>query len=166
MAYFTRNKMIRLALSMYEEIEWFREGPTDDRAKDLHVLIACQQRSLVLGEYMESMGMDYSDIVSIIEDGCNILYDMAENLDDPYFVMEGRLAFLNKCARLVQEIENRIVEITSIDVYDFRGLTSTKKESLLVEKEINRLIDNCIMQTAEPIEIGMEICQPLVVGTY
>lgn len=165
MAYFTRTKMIQMALEMYNANKRFMYGGTDDRSGDLKVLIECQQKALVLGEYLETFGMDYSVIVSAIEEYCNHVYEIAENLANDEVVVEHYNRITGVLARIVQLIEDKIVEISSIDVYDFRGLVSTNKEKILVENEINRLIDQCLGQSGSIVETE-EYYRPIMVGTY
>ena len=80
MAYFTRNKMLTMVLELYTANHRFAQGGTGDDAADLQVLIGCQQKALVLGEYLESMGMDYSDIVEKFENYCNLSYIMVQSI--------------------------------------------------------------------------------------
>ena len=165
MAYFTRNKMLTMVLELYTANTRFAQGGTGDDAEDLKVLIACQQKALVLGEYLESMGMDYSDIVEKFENYCNMVYDISENLNDAVLVMDHKVGIEMVLSDILNEIENRIVEIRSIDVYDFRGLVTAPGEKKIVSGEINRLIDSCL-QSAGPLEEGEEMYRPLVIGTY
>ncbi len=165
MAYFTRNKMLTMVLELYTANNRFAQGRTGDDSADLQVLIGCQQKALVLGEYLESMGMDYSDIVEKFEKYCNMIYDISENLNDTVLVMDHKAAITNVLSDILQDIENRIVEIKSIDIYDFRGLVDAPGEKTIVSKEINRLIDACL-NSAGPLSEGEEMYRPLVVGTY
>ena len=165
MAYFTRNKMLTMILELYTANIRFAAGGTGDDAADLKVLIGCQQKALVLGEYLESMGMDYSDIVEKFENYCNLIYDISENLNDTVLVMDNKAKLDMVINDLLREIENRIVEIRSIDVYDFRGLVDAPGEKEIVSGEINRLIDACL-SSAGPLEEGEEMYRPLIVGTY
>ena len=165
MAYFTRNKMETMVLELYSANTRFANGGTDDYEGDLRVLIECQQKALVLGEYLESMGMDYSDIVEKFENYCNLIYDISENLNDTVLVMDHKAKIDMVINDLLTEIENRIVEIRSIDVYDFRGLVDAPGEKAIVSGEINRLIDACL-SSAGPLEEGEEMYRPLVIGTY
>ena len=91
MAYFTRNKMLTMVLELYTANHRFAQGGTGDDAADLQVLIGCQQKALVLGEYLESMGMDYSDIVEKFENYCNMIYDISENLNDANLIIDHKL---------------------------------------------------------------------------
>ncbi|SFN76671.1 hypothetical protein SAMN04487831_103214 [Pseudobutyrivibrio sp. UC1225] len=165
MAYFTRNKMLTMVLELYTANTRFAQGGTGNDAEDLKVLIACQQKALVLGEYLESMGMDYSDIVEKFENYCNMVYDISENLSDTVLVMDRKVRIDHKICDIISEIENRIVEIRSIDIYDFRGLVDAPGEKRIVSNEINRLIDSCL-SSAGPLEEGEEMYRPLVIGTY
>ncbi len=165
MAYFTRNKMLTMVLELYTANHRFAQGGTGDDAADLRVLIGCQQKALVVGEYLESMGMDYSDIVEKFEKYCNMIYDISENLDDTKLIMDHSESIAMVLSEIIREIENRIVEIRSIDVYDFRGLVEAPGEELIVSKEINRLIDSCLNNVAGLVE-GEEMYRPLVIGTY
>ena len=164
MAYFTRNKMLTMVLELYTANHRFAQGGTGDDAADLKVLIACQQKALVLGEYLESMGMDYSDIVEHFEQYCNMIYDISENLSDTALVIDHKLDIERVLARILTEIENRIIEIRSIDVYDFRGLVDAPGEKAIVTGEINRLIDSCLSK--DGLEEGEEFYRPIVLGTY
>ncbi|MCR5415212.1 MAG: hypothetical protein K6E79_00265 [Pseudobutyrivibrio sp.] len=165
MAYFTRNKMLTMVLEMYSANSRFGQGGTGDDATDLKILIECQQKALVIGEYLESMGMDYSDIVGMFENYCNMIYDISENLHDDKLVMNCKVRIGYVLQDILTEIENRIVEIRSIDIYDFRGLVDAPGEKKIVSKEINRLIDSCL-RLAGPLDEGVEMTRPLVVGTY
>ena len=165
MAYFTRNKMLTMVLELYSANHRFAAGCTGDDADDLRVLIGCQQKALVLGEYLESMGMDYSDIVEKFENYCNLIYDISENLKDTGLVIEHKARIDCTLSDILNEIENRIVEIRSIDVYDFRGLVDAPGEKQIVSSEINRLIDACL-SSAGPLEEGEEMYRPLIIGTY
>ncbi|CBK75389.1 hypothetical protein CIY_28390 [Butyrivibrio fibrisolvens 16/4] len=165
MAYFTRNKMLTMVLELYTANHRFAQGGTGNDAEDLQVLIGCQQKALVLGEYLESMGMDYSDIVEKFENYCNMIYDISENLSDTVLVMDHKVGIEMVLSDILNEIENRIVEIRSIDVYDFRGLVTAPGEKQIVSGEINRLIDSCL-RSAGPLEEGEEMYRPLIVGTY
>jgi len=165
MAYFTRNKMLTMVLELYTANHRFAQGGTGDDAADLRALIACQQKALVLGEYLESMGMDYSDIVEKFEKYCNMIYDISENLDDKELIMDHKVQIEMVLSKILNDIENRIVEIRSIDIYDFRGLVEAPGEKLIVSKEINRLIDSCL-NSAGPLDEGEEMYRPLIVGTY
>ncbi|MBQ3774211.1 MAG: hypothetical protein II833_07475, partial [Pseudobutyrivibrio sp.] len=97
-----------------------------------------------LGEYLESMGMDYSDIVEKFEKYCNLIYDISENLNDRELVIDHKLDIEPILSSILKDIEERIIEIRSIDVYDFRGLVDAPGEKAIVSKEINRLIDSCL----------------------
>ena len=165
MAYFTRNKMLTMVLELYTVNNRFAQGGTGNDADDLQVLIGCQQKALVLGEYLESMGMDYSDIVEKFEKYCNMVYDISENLSDTVLVMDRKVKIDHKLCDIISEIENRIVEIRSIDIYDFRGLVDAPGEKRIVSSEINRLIDDCLSK-AGPLDEGEEMYRPLIVGTY
>ena len=165
MAYFTRTKMETMVLELYSANSRFANGGTDDYQGDLRVLIECQQKALVLGEYLESMGMDYSDIVEKFENYCNLIYDISENLDNRDLVIDHKLDIEPILSDILSNIENRIIEIRSIDVYDFRGLVEAPGEKAIVSKEINRLIDSCLSNVSGLIE-GEEMYRPLVVGTY
>ena len=165
MAYFTRNKMETMVLELYSANTRFANGGTDDYEGDLRVLIECQQKALVLGEYLESMGMDYSDIVEKFENYCNMIYDISENLDDTVLVMDHKVDIATVLTDILKDIEEKIIEIKSIDIYDFRGLVEAPGEKLIVSKEINRLIDSCL-NSAGPLPEGEEMYRPLVVGTY
>ena len=165
MAYFTRNKMLTMVLELYTANNRFAQGGTGNDADDLKVLIGCQQKALVLGEYLESMGMDYSDIVELFENYCNMVYDISENLNDTVLVMDRKVKIDHKLCDIISEIENRIVEIRSIDIYDFRGLVEAPGEKAIVSGEINRLIDACL-NSAGPLTEGEEMYRPLVIGTY
>lgn len=165
MAYFTRNKMLTMVLELYATNARFANGGTEDEAADLRVLIECQQKALVLGEYLETMGMDYSDIVEKFETYCNMIYDISENLDDRELVIDHKLDIEGILSKILTDIEDRIVEIKSIDVYDFRGLVDAPGEKRIVSKEINRLIDLCL-NNAGPLDEGAEMTRPLVIGTY
>ena len=165
MAYFTRNKMLTMVLELYTANHRFAQGGTGDDAADLQVLIGCQQKALVLGEYLESMGMDYSDIVEKFENYCNMIYDISENLKDTDLVMDHKVSIEMTLSDILSEIENRIIEIKSIDVYDFRGLVDAPGEKAIVAGEINRLIDSCLGKVEGLVE-GEEMYRPLVIGTY
>ena len=165
MAYFTRNKMLTMVLELYTANNRFAQGGTGDDYEDLQILIGCQQKALVLGEYLESMGMDYSDIVEKFENYCNMVYDISENLNDTVLVMDRKVNIDHKLSDIIKEIENRIVEIRSIDIYDFRGLVNAPGEKQIVSSEINRLIDACL-SSAGPLDEGEEMYRPLIVGTY
>ena len=165
MAYFTRNKMLTMVLELYTANHRFAQGGTGDDSEDLQVLIGCQQKALVLGEYLESMGMDYSDIVEKFEKYCNMIYDISENLNDRELIIDHKLDIEQVLGRILNDIEEKIVEIRSIDVYDFRGLVTAPGEKKIVSGEINRLIDSCL-QSAGPLEEGEEMYRPLIVGTY
>ena len=165
MAYFTRNKMEMMVLELYSANARFANGGTDDYQGDLRALIECQQKALVLGEYLESMGMDYSDIVEKFEKYCNLIYDISENLNDRELVIDHKLDIEPILSSILKDIEERIIEIRSIDVYDFRGLVDAPGEMAIVSKEINRLIDSCLGNVPGLTE-GEEMYRPLVVGTY
>ena len=165
MAYFTRNKMLTMVLELYTANHRFAQGSTGDDAADLQVLIGCQQKALVLGEYLESMGMDYSDIVEKFEKYCNMIYDISENLKDTALIMDHKARIDIVLSDILSEIENRIIEIRSIDVYDFRGLVEAPGEKAIVAGEINRLIDSCLGMV-EGLTEGEEMYRPLVIGTY
>ncbi len=165
MAYFTRTKMLTMVLELYTANHRFENGGTGDDATDLKVLIGCQQKALVLGEYLESMGMDYTDIVEKFEKYCNMIYDISENLNDKDLIIEHQESIAWVLSEIIQDIENRIVEIRSIDVYDFRGLVEAPGEKAIVSNEINRLIDSCLANVTGLTE-GEEMYRPLVVGTY
>jgi hypothetical protein len=165
MAYFTRNKMLTMVLELYTANHRFAQGGTGDDSADLQVLIGCQQKALVLGEYLESMGMDYSDIVERFEKYCNMVYDISENLRDTVLVMDRKVNIEIVLSDILKQIENRIVEIRSIDIYDFRGLVDAPGEKRIVSNEINRLIDSCL-NSAGPLDEGEEMYRPLIVGTY
>ncbi len=165
MAYFTRNRMETMVLELYSANARFANGGTDDYQGDLRVLIECQQKALVLGEYIESMGMDYSEIVEKFEKYCNMIYDISENLDDRELVIDHKLDIEQVLAAILTDIEDKIIEIKSIDVYDFRGLVEAPGEKDIVSKEINRLIDSCLSNVAGLVE-GEEMYRPLVIGTY
>ncbi len=165
MAYFTRNKMETMVLELYSANRRFANGGTDDYQGDLRVLIECQQKALVLGEYLESMGMDYSDIVEKFEKYCNMIYDISENLDNTVLVINHKIDIESVLTEILADIENKIIEIKSIDIYDFRGLVDAPGEKAIVSKEINRLIDSCLSKAPGEIE-GEEMYRPLVVGTY
>ena len=70
-----------------------------------------------------------------------------------------------KLSEILQDIENKIVEIRNIDIYDFRGLVEAPGEKAIVSGEINRLIDDCL-NSAGPLTEGEEMYRPLIVGTY
>ena len=165
MAYFTRNRMEMMVLELYSANSRFANGGTDDYQGDLRVLIECQQKALVLGEYLESMGMDYTEIVEKFENYCNMIYDISENLDDRDLVIDHKLDIEVVLSSILKDIENKIIEIKSIDVYDFRGLVDAPGEKDIVSKEINRLIDSCLGNVAGLVE-GEEMYRPIVVGTY
>ena len=165
MAYFTRSRMIMMGLDMYETNQRFNQGPTDNKQADLTCLIECQQKALVLGEYLETFGMDYSDIVSEIEKYCNFIYDMAENLNDTDQIIKLKFQVDYQVALLVQKFQDRIIEISSIDIFDFSNVAETKKEKVLIEKEINRLIDNCIKADGKMDE-SEEFTREILVGQY
>ena len=165
MAYFTRSKMLTMVLELYTANHRFENGATGNDSADLQVLIGCQQKALVLGEYLESMGMDYSDIVEKFENYCNMIYDISENLSDTLLVMERTESIQWKLSEIIQDIENKIVEIINIDIYDFRGLVEAPGEKAIVSGEINRLIDACL-NSAGPLTEGEEMYRPLIVGTY
>ena len=165
MAYFTRNKMLTMVLELYTANHRFAQGGTGDDAADLQVLIGCQQKALVLGEYLESMGMDYSDIVEKFENYCNMIYDISENLNDRDLIIDHKLDIEVVLSQILSDIENRIIEIKSIDVYDFRGLVEAPGEKAIVAGEINRLIDSCLGKV-EGLTEGEEMYRPLVIGTY
>ena len=165
MAYFTRNKMETMVLELYSANTRFADGGTEDYEGDLRVLIECQQKALVLGEYLESMGMDYSEIVEKFENYCNMIYDISENLDDIDLVIDHKLDIENILRDILEDIEDKIIEIKSIDIYDFRGLVEAPGEKAIVSKEINRLIDSCLGNIPGLTE-GEEMYRPLVVGTY
>ena len=165
MAYFTRNKMLTMVLELYTASHRFESGSTGDDAEDLKVLIGCQQKALVLGEYLESQGMDYTDIVEKFENYCNLIYDISENLKDTVLVIDNTEKIQWALSEILQDIENRIVEIRNIDIYDFRGLVTAPGEKAIVSGEINRLIDDCLGKVEGLIE-GEEIYRPLIVGTY
>ena len=165
MAYFTRNKMLTMVLELYTSSHRFESGSTGDDATDLKILIGCQQKALVLGEYLESMGMDYTEIVEKFEKYCNMIYDISENLSDTVFVIDRTDKIQWVLSEILQDIENKIVEIRSIDIYDFRGLVDAPGEKAIVSGEINRLIDACL-NSAGPLPEGEEMYRPLVIGTY
>lgn len=165
MAYFTRNRMEMMVLELYAANSRFANGGTDDYQGDLRVLIECQQKALVLGEYLESMGMDYTEIVEKFEKYCNMIYDISENLDDRDLVIDHKLDIEVVLSSILKDIENKIIEIKSIDVYDFRGLVEAPGEKAIVSKEINRLIDSCL-GNVEGLTEGEEMYRPIVIGTY
>ena len=165
MAYFTRNKMLTMVLELYTASHRFEAGRTGDDAEDLRVLIGCQQKALVLGEYLESQGMDYTDIVEKFEKYCNMIYDISENLKDSGLVIEHTDKIQWVLSEILQDIENRIVEIRNIDIYDFRGLVTAPGEKAIVSGEINRLIDDCLGKV-DGLTEGEEMYRPLIVGTY
>ncbi len=144
MAYFTRNKLETMVLELYSANSRFANGGTDDMQGDLRVLIECQQKALVIGEYLESMGMDYSAIVEKFEKYCNMIYDISENLDDTVLVINHKIDIETVLTDILKDIEEKIIEIKSIDIYDFRGLVDAPGEKAIVSKEINRLIDSCL----------------------
>jgi hypothetical protein len=111
------------------------------------------------------MGMDYSDIVEKFENYCNMIYDISENLDDTELVIDHKLDIECVLSDILNDIENRIIEIRSIDVYDFRGLVEAPGEKAIVAGEINRLIDSCLGMV-EGLTEGEEMYRPLVIGTY
>jgi hypothetical protein len=94
-----------------------------------------------------------------------MIYDISENLSDTVLVMDHKVGIEMVLSDILNEIENRIVEIRSIDVYDFRGLVTAPGEKQIVSGEINRLIDSCL-RSAGPLEEGEEMYRPLIVGTY
>jgi Glu-tRNA(Gln) amidotransferase subunit E-like FAD-binding protein len=157
--------METMVLELYSANTRFANGGTDDYEGDLRVLIECQQKALVLGEYLESMGMDYSDIVEKFENYCNMIYDISENLDDTVLVMDHKVDIAQVLTDILKDIEEKIIEIKSIDIYDFRGLVDAPGEKAIVSKEINRLIDSCLGNVPGLTE-GEEMYRPLVVGTY
>ncbi|MBQ3772861.1 MAG: hypothetical protein II833_00575 [Pseudobutyrivibrio sp.] len=165
MAYFTRSKMLTMVLELYTANHRFENGATGNDSADLQVLIGCQQKALVLGEYLESMGMDYSDIVEKFENYCNMIYDISENLKDTELIVQHSDKIAWVLSEIIQDIENRIIEIRSIDVYDFRGLVDAPGEKKIVANEINRLIDSCLGKV-EGLTEGEEMYRPLIIGTY
>ncbi len=165
MAYFTRGRMGLLLTEMIEANDRFADGATENREADIRALIECQQKALVLGEYIESMGMDYSFIVAMFSTYCNMIYSIAENLDNREHVINNQIEINNLLWKIMHEIDKNIIEISNIDIYDFSGLVNTKQESVKVSKEINRLIDNCLLCDSQNFE-SEEFTRELVVGTY
>ena len=165
MAYFTREKMLRMALEMYEDNKYFLSGQASHCEADIRLLIACQQKALVVGEYIESLGMDYSNIVALFEDYCNHIYNICENLNDTEYVKNQALSIASLLVEIIDAVEKQIVEIRNIDVFDFRGLVDTKREKTLVSNEINRLYDVCI-NSDDANEESEEYQRAIVVGTY
>ncbi|WP_458459839.1 hypothetical protein, partial [Pseudobutyrivibrio sp.] len=84
---------------------------------------------------------------------------------DTDLVMDHKVSIEMTLSDILSEIENRIIEIKSIDVYDFRGLVDAPGEKAIVAGEINRLIDSCLGKV-EGLTEGEEMYRPLVVGTY
>lgn len=164
MAYFTRERMELLISSLCDANERFVNGATADRGADLRVLIECQQKALVLGEYIESLGMKYDGLVSKFSEYCNMIFQIAENLDNTELVVNNYNKINAILYKILVEIDNKIVEISSIDIFDFSNLVTTQKESILVRNEIDRLIDQCL--ESESWNISDEYSRNLVVGTY
>ena len=164
MAYFTRSMIKCISVEMYEQNERFLKGASGNDEEDLGVLIMMQQRALVLGEYLESLGPDYSKLVAVLEGCCNLIYDISENLKDIELVKFNAYKIASGLVEFIDLVDEKIVEISNIDVYDFRNLVETKSEKLIVSKEINRMYEFCASSLEE--ENSEEIEAPLVVGNY
>ena len=154
-----------MGVAMYEDNERFAQGATENRKDDLQVLIGCQQKALVLGEYLESLGMDYTDIVEDIEAYCNKIYEMAENLDDAKLVIERKYQVDKLLGIIINKIQHRIVEISNIEIFDFRNTGDNPKEKQVISAEINRILDVFTDSIHEDVE-SEEYDIPIVVGTY
>lgn len=68
----------------------------------------CQEAAINLGGYLETLGdMDYTSMVSILEDYCENIYQMGVNIQDE-----------NQCRKLAKKIRKQLLQLQNAITYD------------------------------------------------
>ncbi len=68
----------------------------------------CQEAAINLGGYLETLGdMDYTSMVSILEDYCENIYQMGVNIQDE-----------NQCRKLAKKIRKQLFQLQNAITYD------------------------------------------------
>lgn len=70
-------------------------------------LVQCQESAIVLGTYMDALGEEYSHLVHTLEDYCENIYQLSENLSDE-----------NVCRKLFKKIQKQLTSLHNNIKYD------------------------------------------------
>lgn len=70
-------------------------------------LVQCQESAIVLGTYMDTLGEEYSHLVHTLEDYCENIYQLSENLSDE-----------NVCRKLFKKIQKQLTSLHNSIKYD------------------------------------------------
>ena len=74
----------------------------------------CQESAIVLGTYIDTLGEKYANLVHILEDYCENIYQMSESLSDE-----------NVCRKISKKIQKQLTNLHNGIKYD---LPDDKKE--------------------------------------
>lgn len=70
-------------------------------------LVQCQESAIVLGTYIDTLGEEYAPLVGMLEDYCENIYQMSENLTDE-----------NLCRKLSKKIQKQLTNLHNGIKYD------------------------------------------------
>ncbi|MDE7323999.1 MAG: hypothetical protein K2N73_15060 [Lachnospiraceae bacterium] len=74
----------------------------------------CQEAAVDLGSYLETLDMDYTPMVSILEDYCENIYQISTNIQDE-----------SQCRKLTKKIRKQLIQLQNAITYD---MPADKKE--------------------------------------
>lgn len=70
-------------------------------------LVQCQESAIVLGTYIDTLGKEYASLVGILEDYCENIYQMSENLADE-----------SLCRKISKKIQKQLTSLHNGIKYD------------------------------------------------
>lgn len=78
------------------------------------VLVQCQESAIAMGTYIDTLGKEYADLVHILEDYCENIYQINENILDE-----------KTCRKVAKKIQKQLIDLQNSVKYD---LPEDKKE--------------------------------------
>lgn len=69
--------------------------------------VKCQEAAVELGSYLETLDMDYTPMVSILEDYCEHIYQLSTNIQDE-----------SQCKKLSKKIRKQLIQLQNAITYD------------------------------------------------
>lgn len=69
--------------------------------------VKCQEAAIDLGSYLETFDMDYTPMVSILEDYCEHIYQLSANIQDE-----------SQCKKLSKKIRKQLIQLQNAITYD------------------------------------------------
>lgn len=111
---YRKKDMMRIAKTLLDANDAIVKTVHSNPDKAVEALVQCQESAIVLGTCLESFGGVYERLVRILEEYCENVYQMSENLSDANF-----------CRKLSKKIQKQLTSLWNGMKYD---MPQDKKE--------------------------------------